>query len=132
MGWMHIRVLHSELVEHWQRVVGSQGPRSPWLGPTEPITQGCQRAGLESLRGGGSMGGGASRQVWLLKGFLASHPLSFPSRGNGRRHVSVFWTRPSQCHILGARIQNISAVTTGPFIQSVLRSRFSVHGLGEG
>lgn len=46
MGLAHTQLLHSELVEQWQRVVGNQGPHNPRLGPLEPITQSGQRADL--------------------------------------------------------------------------------------
>lgn len=39
MGLAHTRRrLHSELAEHWQRVVGGSGLCNPRLGPTESIT----------------------------------------------------------------------------------------------
>lgn len=36
MGWTRTRVLHSEPVEHWQRVVGSRGPPAPGQAPRNP------------------------------------------------------------------------------------------------
>lgn len=106
MGLAHTRMVHSELAEHWQRVVGSRGPRSPRLGPMGRVTQGCQIADLEPLsRGGGEKGEPAGET-----GFLDFHPLSFLSRGNGRRHLSVSRTSASQCPI-----QNIPAITMGVF-----------------
>lgn len=111
MGLAHTRMLHSELAEHWQRVVGSRVPRSPRLGPTEPVTQGCQIADLEPLSGGG--GGGDKGEPAGETGFLDSLPLSFPSGGHGRRHLPVSRTSPSQCPI-----QNIPAITMGSSTQS--------------
>lgn len=64
-GLAHTRMVHSELAEHWQRVVGSWGPRSPRLGPTGPVTQGCQIADLEPLSGGGGEKGEPARGDWL-------------------------------------------------------------------
>lgn len=54
MGPAHTQRLHSELVGHWQRLVGSRGSRNPRLGPTGPITMGCRRADLEPLFGAGA------------------------------------------------------------------------------
>lgn len=98
----HIRMLHSELAEHWQKVVGSRGPRSPRLGPMEPVTLGCQIADLEPLSGGGGRKGSQQRRLasWIptLSPFQAEamgegrHPflgrahLSVPSRTFSRYH----------------------------------------------
>lgn len=114
----HTRRLHSELAEHWQRVVGSRVPRSPRLGPTEPVTRGCQIADLEPLSGGGGGGWGGGEdekgEPAGETGFLDSHPLSFTSRGRPwRRHLSVSRTSPSQCPI-----QNTPAITLASSTQS--------------
>lgn len=114
MGVAHTRMLHSELVEHWQRVVGNRGPRSPRLGPMEPITQSCQRTDSEPLNGGRGPEGKLASEGFA--GF--PHPLSFPSRGKEKRLLTFSGTSRSQCHFPTSRIQNIPAIATGSLVKS--------------
>ena len=83
-GLAHIPRLHSELVERWQRGVGSQGPCSRRRSPTEPIAQGHPPgSGLGASESGWGLRGGANEGDWPWgflgdPGFLDSCLLSFP------------------------------------------------------
>lgn len=83
MGLAHTRRHHSELVGHWQRVVGSRGLQSPRLGPMEPITQGCQRADLEPLSGGKGREGEPAGETLASEGFPRFPPFQEEAMGEG-------------------------------------------------
>lgn len=93
MGLAHTRMLHSELAEHWQRVGGSRGPRSPRLGPTEPITQGCQSTDLEPLSGGrGTRGEPAGRLA--SEGFPGLPPPLLSNQRQWEKAPVSLWDKP--------------------------------------
>lgn len=121
MGLACTQMLHSELVEHWQRVVGSWGPRSPRVGPTEPITQGCQRTAFE-------WGWGLRRETMASTGFLGSPPpLLFQVEAMGQGTCQS----PEQAHLnatsLGPEFRTFQPLPWDLSLSQYLQSCFRVH-----
>lgn len=89
MGLPHTRMLHSELVEHWHRVVGNRGPRGPRLGPMEPVTQSCERTDLEPLNGGRGPEGKLASE-----GFPGFPPPLLSKQRQREKAPDILWDKP--------------------------------------